>query len=199
MVRISDRAIAFVILLAMSAPAVLADNAAKSFARDWQGRHVVVKQTLFALVYNERGRLAKTPRRRRDGLVVVTPFDGSYLQFDGRYSEEDVTGRDVNQIVHVVSEQYRRSTTLEMGNYQKIEPLFVTRHEKGAELVVSDVHVDSDRVRFFFAEPATSPEAGDMATSLTVKWPVPFSKSFTERGQIERLVNQIVTVKGGGR
>jgi hypothetical protein len=32
-----------------------------------------------------------------------------------------------------------------------------------------------------------------------VKWPVPFSKSFTERGQIERLVNQIVTVKGGGR
>jgi hypothetical protein len=196
MIRISDRAIAFVILLTMSAPAVLADNAGKSFARDWQGRHVVVRQTLFALVYNERGKFGKTPKRRRDGLVVVTPFDGAYLQFDGRYSEVDVTGRDVNQIVHVVSEQYRRSTTLEMGNYQKIEPLFVARHEKGAELVVSDVRVEADRVRFFFAEPAGSPDAGEMATSLTVKWPVPFSKSFTERGQIERLVNQIVTVKG---
>ena len=195
MIRISDRAIAFVILLAMSAPVALADNAGKAFARDWQGRHVVVKQTLFALVYNERSRLGKTLRSKRDGLVVVTPFDGSYLQFDGRYSEEDVKGRDVNQIVHVVSEQYRRSTTLEMGNYQKIEPLFVTRHEKGAELVVSDVRVDVDRVRFFFTEPAGSPDPGELATSLTVKWPVPFSKSLTERGQIERLVKQVVAVK----
>ena len=180
----------------MSVPAAtLADNAEKSFARAWQGQRIVVKQALFALVYNERSKLGITRRSKRDGLVVLTPFNGSYLQFDGRDSEEDITGRDVNQIVRTVSQQYRRGSKLEMGNYQKIEPLFVARYEKGAELVVSGVTVDRDRVRFVFTEPPGGHDPGDLATSLTVKWPVPLSKSLSERELIEKLVKQVIAVK----
>ena len=172
-----------------------ADSAEKSFARAWQGQRVVVKQALFALVYNERSKLGNTRHSKRDGLVVLTPFNGSYLQFDGRDSEEDITSRDVNQIVHTVSEQYRRGSQLDMGNYQKIEPLYVARYEKGAELIVTGVSVERDRVRFLFSEPAGGRDPGDLATTLTVKWPVPLSKSLSEREMIEKLVKQVIAVR----
>ena len=57
-------------------------------AEAWAGRRVVAKQPLYSLVYNERGLVGPTRAGRRSGLTVVTPFAGTYVQFDGRRQVE---------------------------------------------------------------------------------------------------------------
>jgi hypothetical protein len=69
-----------------TAPAAASDNGLQLFAKTWEGRTIVVKHTLYTLVYNERGKLGNTRRNKRAWLVVVTPFSGTYLKFDGRQS-----------------------------------------------------------------------------------------------------------------
>ena len=67
-----------------------ADIPREAFTRTWVGRTVLLKQTLYTLTYDERGLMGQTRRDKRDGLNVVTPFNGSHLQFDGRQKQEDV-------------------------------------------------------------------------------------------------------------
>ena len=52
-----------------------------------------------------------------------------------------------------------------------------------------------DTVRLSFTQPA-GPDGADVpVTSLTIKWPMPLSKSFSERDVIEKLINPFVDVK----
>ena len=60
-----------------------ATNPRDDFAASWEGQTVVLTQRLHTLAYRERGRLGKASDKR-DGLFVVTPFKGTYYQFDGR-------------------------------------------------------------------------------------------------------------------
>lgn len=53
-----------------------AERPQQAFAKDWEGKHVVVKQTLFSLVYNQRGLFGNTVSAKREGLTVVTPHEG---------------------------------------------------------------------------------------------------------------------------
>src|SRR5262245_49773028 len=92
------------VVLASGLPVlVAADGAQEAFSRHWEGRVVTVRQTLYSLVYNERGRLGTSHNGRRDGLTVVTPTNGVYFQFDGRQSRSDVAGRDPQRLVDAVS------------------------------------------------------------------------------------------------
>src|SRR2546426_6565092 len=84
-----------------------AESPAQAFARSWEGKSVTVKQTLYTLVYNERGRLGITRAARRDGLTVVAPFEEVYFQFDGRQGRDDVTERDVRRVIKAVTETYQ--------------------------------------------------------------------------------------------
>ena len=87
-----------------------ADRPQRVFAKDWEGKHVIVKQTLFTLVYNERGLLGNTASAKREGLTVVTPSEGTYLQFDGRQGQDDIVGRDAQSLVDQVVEAYSRNS-----------------------------------------------------------------------------------------
>ena len=70
----------------------------------------------------------------------------------------------------------------------------MTRHDAGAELIVASVLVDRDTVRLAFTQAPAQNAGDDPVTALTVKWPVPLSKSFSERGLIENLIRQFVDV-----
>ena len=177
------------------AAARAADNPRQLFAKDWEGRTVVVTRTLYTLVYNERGRLGATRRNRRDGLTVVTPFLGTYLQFDGRQSQDDITDQDPQQLVDTVTETYR-SDALEVRTYQKIEPIVVARYEVGTELVVREIRIERDTLRLLFSDPGSLDNGSEPATGLTIKWPTPLSRSLTERQAVETLIGQFVKVKG---
>jgi len=173
---------------------VSANQGRKSFIESWQGRRVGIKRTLFTLVYDERGKLGKTYRSKREGLTVVTPSSGAYLRFDGRDSEEDIVSSDPQQMVDMINVAYRRQSSLDIGFFQRIEPTVVARYEPGGVLVVKDVRIDRDRVRLAFGRAADDAEANadEVATALTVQWPIALSAGLTERPQIEALIRQFV-------
>lgn len=191
------RRLVSLIIVASTAGLAAADNPQKTFAKTWEGKSVVVKQTLFTLVYNERGRLGKTAKGKRDGLTVVTPSVGTYFQFDGRDSENDITDRDPQRVFDTVGTTYLRAYNLDIGTYQKVEPLLLTRYERGVELIVRTVRVEENVVRVVFDDAAAAGK-GEVATTLTVKWPVPLSSAFTERSLVEILIRQFVDFKPAG-
>jgi hypothetical protein len=169
-----------------------ADQTRKSFVDSWLGRRVEVKRTLYTLVFNERGRLGKTYRSKREGLMVVTPSAGTYFQFDGRDTEQDIIAREPQQVMDRIGEVYRRQESLEIGFYLRIEPLVLVRYEAGGTLVVKDVRIDRNRVRFSFGSLSADSPAGELATALTVQWPTDLSASLTERPLIDALIRQFV-------
>jgi hypothetical protein len=166
--------------------AAAADRPQQAFVRDWEGKHVVVARTLFSLVYNERGLLGNTTSGKRDGLVVVTPFEGTYMQFDGRQGRDDVVERDPQAVVNGVATAYAPDS-LDVRQYRKVEPVMMARYDAGVELVVSSVRIARDSVRLVLALP-TDPQGDAPVTSLTVRWPMPLSKSLSEREPIENLI-----------
>jgi hypothetical protein len=166
------------------------DSEKKAFVADWQGRPVVLKRTLYSVVYDERPRFA--PLARQDGkiagLTVATP-SSVYYQFDARRdSEDDIVNRDPNVIVTTLREQYRRSTHLEIGNVKDVEPVLLVRYEPGVELIVKKVQIERDRVRLLLHK-----RTGETATTLTVKWPAPLTKELTESPVIEDVLGNFLT------
>ena len=53
-----------------------AESPQQAFVKSWEGRTVVVRNTLYTLVYNERGKLGNAENGKRDGLTVATPSQG---------------------------------------------------------------------------------------------------------------------------
>jgi len=150
----------------------------------WEGQTVVLKQRLHTLAYRERGRLGKSSDKR-DGLFVVTPFQGTYYQFDGRQSKEDIRSADPQSLAASILTMYV-SDALDVREYHKVEPLLVTIYEPGVELIVSTVQIDRERLRLTFSDPRVAEP--QTATSLLVQWPAPFSRGFTERPAIEAII-----------
>lgn len=165
----------------------------QAFIKRWEGQPVVVQQTLYTLVYNERGKLGNTRSGKRDGLTVVTPSAGTYLQFDGRQGRDAVVERQPQKVVEAVGVAYQPDS-LDIRSYRKVEPVLMMRHDPGAELVVGSVRLERDTVRLSFAQGPAQTADEDPVTALTVKWPIPFSKSFTERELVENLIRQFVDV-----
>lgn len=173
-------------LLVLAATAVTsAGSNQKEFEKRWAGRSVVVRRPLYSLVYNEAG-LAGGIHAGRSGLTVVTPFAGTYFQFDGRHKVDDVVEHDVQQLFKSVSVAYRKDKLLGEGWTQKIDPVMLTLYDAGVALKVNAVRIERDAVRLALVQAAGDDK--DVATSLTVKWPAPLSKSFSERGNIEDLI-----------
>jgi hypothetical protein len=180
--------------LVLAAAAVAsAGNNQKEFEKRWTGRHVVVKRPLYSLVYNESGLGGSINAGLREGLTVVTPSAGVYFQFDGRHKVDDIVAHDVQQIARSVQIGYRKEKLLGEGWTQKIDPVMLTFYDAGVALKVSAVRVERDAVRLTLV--LASGEDEDVATSLTVKWPAPLSKPFSERGNIEELIQQFLTIR----
>ena len=179
-------------LLLAAAAVAWADNNQKEFEKRWTGRHVVVKRPLYSLVYNESG-LGGSVSAGRAGLTVVTPSAGTYFQFDGRHKVDDIVAHDVQKIAQSVQVAYRKDKLLGEGWTQKIDPVMLTFYDTGVALKVSTVRVEHDAVKLTLV--LASGGDDEVATSLTVKWPGPLSKSFSERGNIEQLIQQYLTVQ----
>jgi hypothetical protein len=67
----------------------------------------------------------------------------------------------------------------------------LARYDPGVELVVRAAQVNRDTVRLKLSLPADGHD--DVATGLTVQWPAPLSRSFSERGDVEDLIQQFLT------
>jgi hypothetical protein len=184
---------ASVVALVLAATALMsADTNQKAFKNSWVGRRVVVKRPLYSLVYNERS-LRGSIHSSRDGLTVVTPFAGTYFQFDGRHHVDDVMEHDVEKIAKSVTRAYIKDNLLGEGFIQEIEAVTVARYDAGVELLVRAAQVNRDTVRLKLSLPADRDD--DVATGLTVQWPSPLSKSFSERGNVEDLIQQFLTLE----
>ncbi len=132
MSRLARRFAASVVALAsITVVELSAESPQQAFVKSWEGQDVVVKQTLYALVYNERGRLGNTYGARRDGLTVVTPNQGVYFQFDGRQGRDEVIQRDPQKILEAVNVEYQ-GDGLDVRSYRKLEALVLTRYDPGA-------------------------------------------------------------------
>jgi hypothetical protein len=122
----------------------------QAFENSWMGRTVVVKRTLFSVVYDERSRRLPIVKHRDrvSGLTVVTPQGTVYYQFDARRdSQDDIVAQDPNSIVSEIRTQYVRSMHLDNGAVEDIEPLMLVRYSPGVEFIVRKVQIDRDRIR----------------------------------------------------
>jgi hypothetical protein len=180
-----------VLALVSMTTAVAAESPRQAFVKAWKGQPVVVKATLYSLVYNERGTLGNMRRGLRDGLLVVTSGSGSHLQFDGRQGRETVTSADAAALIKGVSTAYQ-GDALDVRSYRRLEPVAIEQFVPGAELVVRDVHVESDVVTL---ELLPADGSKDTMTSLRVKWPMPLSSSFNERAQLDAIVRRFLAVR----
>lgn len=163
----------------------------KVLVNSWEGRTVVVKQTLYSIVFDERSRIAPVLKRqdRISGLTVAT-WSETYYRFDAlRSSEKDIVERDPNRVVSILREQYFRSRHLDLGTSKDVEPVMLTRYDPGATLLVRAVHIERDHVRLMLHKDRKS----DLATTLTVQWPVPLSDELTESALIDEVLTRFVS------
>jgi hypothetical protein len=163
----------------------------QAFVKDWTGQTVVVKTALYSLIYNERGRLGNTRSGLRDGLVVTTPSQGVYLQFDGRQGRDTVVETYPHRLVSAVNEAYAPDS-LEVRSFRKVEALAVNRFDPGVELVVSSVRIERDQVKLELTQPGGG---RDPVTSIRARLPLPLSSSLTERALLEGLLQLFVEIK----
>jgi len=181
-----------VALAAAASPHAAERSGKKAFLSAWVGRSVVVKRTLYSVVYDERSRVVPLIKHqdRVTGLTVVTPTGVSYFQFDARRdSEEDIIDNDPNGIVSKMRKQYIRSMNLDIGTSHDVEPLMLVQYSPGVKLIVRNVRIDRDRVLVQFHKVGQ----GDLATTLTVKWPTPLSDELTESSLIDAALARFVT------
>lgn len=193
--RTSLVTLAFTVVAAAVSVLAAAQSPQQAFARRWEGRTVVLKQPLYTLVYDERSRIGKVQAGKRDGLTVVTPFEGTYFQFDGRRGRDDIKDTQPQRLKDSVATKYLSDSLLELEASSTIEPIVVNRHEVGVECRVRKIQVSRYTVRLVFAPTSGIDSEQDPLTSLTIKWPVPLSKSLTERDSIEHLIRQFVAIK----
>ena len=186
-----------VVVSAFSA-ASAAETPQLAFSRSWEGRQVRVKRALYTLVYNERGRLGNTYSGKREGLTVLTPYDGIYFRFEGRQGRQDVVVRNPQQIIDAVAVEYQ-GDTLDVRSFRKVEPVLIARYDVGAALVVTKVLFERDTVRLTLAESTGSTAKENSETAITVRWPAPLSKSLSERQLIEGLLGWFVEGPEKGR
>jgi hypothetical protein len=172
---------------------VVAENARDLFVRSWEGRLVTVRQTLYTLIYNERGKLGTTHAGRRDGLTVLTPSNGVYFQFDGRQGKDDIVAPVPQRIMAAVADAYGPET-LDVRSYRKIEPVAVHQFSTGTQLVVGRIRFDRDVVKVGFVQPGNDVH-DDPVTTVTIKWPLPLSNAFSERDYVDALLRTYVEPK----
>jgi hypothetical protein len=172
---------------------VVAENGRDRFVRSWGGRPVTVVQTLYTLIYNERGKLGTTHSGRRDGLTVLTPSNGVYFQFDGRQGKDDIVAPVPQRIMAAVSEAYGPET-LDVRSYRKIEPVAVHQFTVGTQLVVGRIRFDRDVVKVGFVQPGDDVH-DDPVTTVTIKWPLPLSNGFSEGDYVDALLRTYVEPK----
>jgi hypothetical protein len=185
------RALLFLLVFAAAGATLEGDDSPQqAFVKMWQGRTVTVRSTLYSLIYNERGRLGTSRSGLRESLIVATPSQGAYFQFDGRQGRHEVVQTDLQRFVEAVNKAYEPDA-LDVRSYRKLEAVAINRYDPGVELVVTGVRVDPDQVRFQFARP----DGEDVVTGIRVKWPVPLSRVFSERPLVEGLVQRFVEVK----
>jgi hypothetical protein len=162
----------------------------KTLVDDWEDGRVIVRRTLYSLVFDERARFMPFFKRhdRVAGLTVATPT-AAYYQFDARREYEDpIVSRDPDGVLVALRDRYRRSAHLEMASVQEVEGVMLVRYEPGAELVVSNLHVDRDRVRVDLRRP----DERGTATTLTVQWPAPFSGELLELPLVEQVLERYI-------
>lgn len=184
------RVLVLLVAVAWAGATLVAESPRQAFVKGWEGRTVTVKATLYSLVYNERGKLGTSRTGLREGLVVATPMQGAYLQFDGRQGRGEVRQHDPQQLVAAVNRAYE-ADVLDVRQYRKLEAVAIDRYDPGVELSVMYVRVDRDQVRFEFATAGSA----QPVTGIRVKWPVPLSGAFSERALVEGLLQRFVEVR----
>jgi hypothetical protein len=187
-----QRTVIFCVALAAGASLHAAEPSGKKALVDgWTNRTVVLKRPLFSVVYDERSRVlpAIKHRDRVTGLTMVTPTGTAYYQFDAKRDwEEDIIVNDPNEIVSEMKKMYFRSMHIDSGTVQDVQPLMLVQYSPGVELIVRKVQIERDRVRLNFHKEGK----GDVATTLTVKWPLPLSKELTESPLIDDALSQFL-------
>jgi hypothetical protein len=192
----SSRVTSALVVLATAVTVLSAgENPQQAFAKTWEGRTVVLKRPLYTLVYDERSRIGMVREGKRDGLTVVTPSEGAYLQFDGRRGRDDIKETEPQRLKDAVATAYVGESLLALEASRTIEPIVINRHEPGVECVVRKILLSRYTVKLVFASRSGIDGDQDPLTSLTVKWPVPLSKSLTEREAIENLIQVFVEIK----
>ncbi len=93
-----------------------------------------------------------------------------------------------------IRDTYIRAYTFDIGSFHRVDPLVIERFESGTVFVVRDVRLDEDSVHLSL-NAVPEDRKGELATELTVRWDVPFSRGFSEAPLVEDLIRQFVDLQ----
>jgi hypothetical protein len=179
------------VMIACAAPMVRGTGTgAGDFTRTWNGRRVVVKSTLYTVLYDEVGRAGRHYHGKVAGLTVATQ-NGQHYEFDGPGSDEDVVEPTPDRVMSEMSARFIRAYHLDIGMVKTITPLLLRQYDPGVTLIVDSVKVERTRIRLDFRG-ADHAEGDGFATSLVVEWPTPLSRTFHEREIVEGVLRRFV-------
>lgn len=70
-------------------------------------------------------------------------------------------------------------------------------HAVGTVLVAGQMNIERDMVSVYLYEPSSTRESiSDAVTDVAADWPTPFSVTFAERHEIQRLLRTVFQVEG---
>lgn len=184
---LARRLFATALMLACGTSTVAGD-ALGDFTKTWNGRRVVVKSTLYTVLYDEVGRLGRHYRGKQAGLTVATRA-GHYYEFDGPGSEEDIAEPTPDGVMSQMSLRFR-ANPLDIGSVKTFSALVMRQYDPGVTLIVDSVKMERNRIRFEFIQ--SDDDEDGFATSLTVEWPTPFSKALPEREDLEGVLRRFI-------
>ena len=162
----------------------------KAFVKAWEHQPVVLKRTLYNLIYNERQRFVPLVKHegKSAGLTVATPMETYYRFAARREDEQDVIDRDPARVLTLLHDHYRRSTNLDVGTVQDIEAVQLVRFEPGMRFKVERVNIAGDEVRLDLRGLDDDPPA----TSLTVKLSAPLSPDLSEAPLVDKVLDRFL-------
>lgn len=188
-----SRRVAAVILLTLTATAAAAaPPGARALKSAWLHRQIVLKQALYSIIVTRQA-FGGGAMLSREGLTVVSPETGIYYEFHGHFFTGDrtVVGRDLQQVVEEVSAEHRLMPMRTNPNTGRLEPPMpverpaqLITYAAGTILRVQKLAIAKDHVTLTFED-----LRGHRAvTTLTVQWPQPLSRNFSEQPAIDRLL-----------
>lgn len=169
--------------------------AIKAFQKDWTNRGVVLKQTLYTVLYSAPRIASATLDTYSQGITVASRHKGTYYYAEPRGTDmgraqlaDSSPERLVEKISAFTENQRVRGLS---GRTQNVTaaPARLLTYEAGTRLTLTEVVFTSRWIRFDLHD-QFSDRRGPATTYLLVEWEKNFSRQFDERSDVESLLEE---------
>jgi hypothetical protein len=191
---IMQRLLGVVSVLVLSLALTLAAaNPKKEFAKEWEGKTVVLKKPLYTFAYTGTSMFGGSLEAQSVGVTRMAPGKGIYYEFYLAKPDVDTDVQRLAQRSVAATGNVSTLTGAPRGGLaykdNAVPPLQVITYDVGSELVIKKISFPAlarPMVKIDFA--STLAPRSEPVTHLFIEWPQEISSNFEERTQVEALM-----------